>query len=79
MLRVQALHTLFSSFLTNTLSYDLFHTFLREVGNLILEGIHSSGNHCTNLVARGSLRADVSNFLCFTRTTKKLMGVGYTH
>lgn len=47
--------SLFSSFLTNILSYDLFHTFLREVGNLILEGIHSSGNHCTNLVARGSL------------------------
>ena len=79
MLRVQALHTLFSSFLTNTLSYDLFHTFLREVGNLILEGIHSSGNHCTNLVARGSLRADVSNFLFFTRAAKKRMGVGYTH
>lgn len=77
MMRVEALHTLFSSFLTNTLSYDLFHTFLR--GNLILEGIHSSGNHCTNLVDRGSLPADVSDFLCFTGTTKKRMGVSYTH
>ena len=76
-MRVQALHTLFSSFLTNTLSYDLFHTFLR--GNLILEGIHISGNHCTNLVDRGSLPADVSDFLCFTGTTKKRMGVSYTH
>ena len=79
MMRVEALHTRFSSFSTNTLSYDLFHTFLREVGNLILEGIHSSGNHCTNLVARGSLPADVSSSLCFTRATKKHMGVCYTH